>query len=434
MSDPEYPNLGFNPAPGLPETVESLHGKVASVVDSMSQANALMGRLRNANDSVWQGDAGNAFREHFNTKLADELGHAHESLGKAVDVIRGWHTDLVGFKDAAGKLEAEAAEARGAQTKAEAVLQQAKSNPDLKLANQIFSDPGALREAQSRLDSAEAGVRGAEENAQAAADKLAGIIRRAQDLRGQHEDIARKAAQALKDATKHLAPHKPGLFSRMFHSFTHALSAVGDWVKDHLKDIHAVLSTISAIAGLVALVTPPPVDAIALGVSVAAGAGALATDIADPRFRHGMGELLHGHFNSESIGALMTGVGDVASVIPGATVGLKALTGARAAAEGAEATAGLGKIATTVAKAPGIVPKLAGIAGKGLSRIPGVAGIAETVSGTAAAGKVVGAADRILHLGQEGADGLGALDRLNLVWKTKGAASHLYDDVKEAVG
>lgn len=418
MSDSEYPNLGFNPVPGMPDAVESLHGKVASVVDSMGEAQTLMGRLRNANDSVWQGDAGNAFRDHFNTKLADELDHAHESLGKAVDVVRGWHTDLVGFKDSAGKLEAEAAEARGAQTKAESALQQAKSNPDLQLANQIFSDPAALQQAQSRLDAATSTLRGAESTAQDAADKLSDVIRRAQDLQGQHEDVARKAAQALKDATKHLAPHKPGMFSRMFHAFTDALSAVGNWVKDHLKDIHAVLSTISAIAGLVALVTPPPVDAVALGVSVAAGAGALATDIADPQFRHGIGELLHGNFTKDSIGALMTGVGDVASVIPGAGMAFKGIKGAEITTEaGTKAAAGMGDIAGMVAKQPGILPKA-------LAKIPSV--------GKVMSGPVAGAADRILQLGYKGEQAFNAADRLNLAWKAKGAVSKLYGDAKEA--
>jgi uncharacterized phage infection (PIP) family protein YhgE len=418
MSDPQYPNLGFNPVPGMPDAVESLHGKVSAAVDSMSQANRLLGRLRNANDSVWQGDAGNAFREHFNTKLADELDHAHQSLSKAVGVIQGWHTDLLGFKDTAGKLEAEAAQARQAQTEAESALQQAKSNPDLGLANKIFTDPAVLQQAQSRLDTAESALRGASAKAQGAAESLADIIRRAKDLEGQHSDVARKAAQALKDATEHLAPHKPGMFSRMLHSFTSALSAVGDWVKDHLKDIHAVLSTISAISGLVALVTPPPVDAIALGVSVAAGAGALATDIADPQFRHGMGELLHGHFNKESIGALTTGVADVASVIPGATVGFKALRGTEAAVDGAQGAGGIARLAETAAHQPGLMVK-------GLAKLPGAQGLGDGATFV----------DKLLSKGipdVNGVSGITAIDRLNLLWKAKGAGSSVQHDVQQA--
>ncbi|MCU1680990.1 MAG: integral rane protein [Amycolatopsis sp.] len=411
MTDQEYPNLGFNPVPGMPDAVESLHGKVASTVDSMGEANSLMGRLRNANDSVWQGDAGDTFRQHFNSQLADELDHAHQSLTKAVGVIAGWHTDLLNFKDTAGKLEREAEAAHQAQQQAEATLQQAKANPDFKLAGQVFQDQATLQQAQAKLDTAESAVRSAAGKAEGAADSLQDVIRRAKELESQHEDVAKKAAEALKDATAHLAPHKPGMFSRMCHAFTSALKSVGDWVKDHLKDIHAVLSTISAIAGLVALVTPPPVDAIALGVSVAAGAGALVTDLADPQFRHGMGQLLTGHVNKESLGALMTGVGDVASVIPGAGVGFKALKGTETAVEGASGAASISELAKLAAHQPGLLVK----------------GLAKGVGGKI--GEAATFADKLLS---NGVADIKAVDRLNLLWHVKGIGSSIKKDIGQA--
>jgi hypothetical protein len=412
-----YPNLGFNPVPGMPESVESLGGQVTSAVDSMGEAGRLMARLRNANDSVWQGDAANAFREHFNTKLADELDHAHQSLGKAVAVIRGWHTDLVNFKDVAAKLEAEAAAARREQQQAEAALRQAKSNPDLGLAGRIFDDPAALQQAQAKLNAAESALRETGARAEGAADKLDDVLRRAKELQAHHEDVARRAAQALKDATHKLAPHEPGLLSRMAHAFTSALSAVGDWVKAHIKDIHAVLSTVSAIAGLVALVTPPPVDAIALGVSVVAGAGALATDLADPQFRHGIGELIHGHFNKESIGALTTGAADAASLIPGAGVGVKAIKGGEAVAEGATGAARIADLASAAAHQPGWAVKQ-------LGKLPGAAALGDAAT----------FADKLLSNGiPQDIRSIDRLDRLNLFWKAKGVASNLYHDVQEAV-
>jgi hypothetical protein len=188
-------------------------------------------------------------------------------------------------------------------------------------------------------------------------------------------------------------------------------------VKAHLKDIHTVLSTISAIAGLVALVTPPPVDVIALGVSVAAGAGALATDLADPQFRHGIGELLHGHVNKESLGTLATGVGDVLSVVPGLTVagkaGWAALKGGTVAAEAGSAGANTIKgIATAVAHQPGW-----GV--KQLAKLPGALKLGEAAT----------FADKLLKPGEEG---IKAIDRLNFLWKVKGVGSHLYNDVKQA--
>jgi hypothetical protein len=412
MSDQEYPNLGFNPVPGMPDAVESLHGKVASAVDSMGEANSLMGRLRNAGDSVWQGDAGKAFREHFNSHLADDLDHAHQSLSKAVEVISGWHTDLVNFKDSAGKLEQEAADAHQAQQWADAALQQAKANPDFKLAGQFFNEQGALQQAQVRLDAAESAVRSAASKAEGAADSLRGVIRRAKELQANHQDVARKAAAALKDATHDLAPDEPGMFSKMFHAFTGALKSVGDWVKAHLKDIHAVLSTVSAIAGLVALVTPPPVDAIALGVSVAAGAGALATDLADPQFRHGMGQLLTGHINKESLGSLMTGVADVASVIPGVGPAFKAIKGGEAVVEGASGAAALAELASSAAHTPGLVVK-------GLARIPAVAKMGEAATFV----------DRVLS---NGVNDIASVDRLNVLWRLRGIGSNIKNDIHQA--
>lgn len=415
-----YPNLGFDPTPGMPDAVESLHGKVGSAVDSMSQAGQLMARLRNANDSVWQGDAGNAFRQHFNTKLADDLDHAHESLSKAVTVVQGWHSDLVNFKDTANRLEAEAAEARKEQQTAESALQQAKANPDLGLAGQVFHDNAALQAAQSKLDAAQSAVRSAGAKAEGAADKLNDIIRRAKELQSQHEDVARRAADELKDATKKLAPHKPGLFSSLGNAFSSALKSVGDWVKGHLNVIHSVLSTISAVGGLVALVTPPPIDVVAAGVAGVAAAGALATDLANPQFRNGMGQLLTGHFNKQSLGALMTGVGDAAGMIPGIGAARAAFKGADAAAEGASSAESVARLASDAVHKPGLIVQ-------GLNKIPGVSKLGDAVT---FGDKVLGNA---IPAVADSRRALESVDKLNVLWSAKTAASSVYHDVKQAV-
>lgn len=418
MSD-SYPNLGFDPTPGMPDSVESLHGKVNSAVDSMSQANQLMGRLRNAGDSVWQGDAGNAFRQHFNSHLADDLDHAHESLGKAVNVLQGWHGDLLNFKDTANKLEAEAGDARKEQQAAQSELKRAQANPDLGLAGQHFNDDASLKAAQSKLDAAQSAVSSAGSKVDGATDKFNDVIRRAKELQSHHEDVAKKAAEDLKDATKNLAPSKPGLFSSIANAFTSAIKSVGDWVKTHLKDIHSVLSTISAIGGLVALVTPPPIDAIALGVSVAAGAGALATDIADPQFRNGIGQLLHGNFNKQSLGAALTGAGDVASIIPGVGVAKGLIKGGEAAADGANAAKGVAGIAADVAHKPGLVVKA-------LDKIPGVSKLGDAAT---FGDKVI--TKSLPSAIEHGAEGIKSVDRLNVLWHAHSVESKIQGDIKQ---
>jgi cell division septum initiation protein DivIVA len=412
MSDTTYPNLGFNPVPGVPDQVEAMGSKISAAVDSLAQANGLLGRLRDSNDSVWRGEAGDAFRQHFNDTLATDLAHAHTSLDKAVGLVKGWHTDLVSFKDMASKLDQEAADAKRQLQQARTELEQAQANPNLKLAGQHFDDQAALQRAQSLLDTAESAVRTAGSKAENAQGLLDSIMKRAKELEAEHDKVARRVADELEHATDRLAPHKPGFFSQLFSSFTQALGAVGNWVKDHLDAIHSVLSTISAIAGLVALLTPPPIDVIALGVSVAAGAGALAVDAANPEFRHGIGQLLQGHFDKQSLGAAMTGVTDMLSVVPGVGVAAKALKGGEAVAESASALPKIVDIASTVAHNPGLPAKL-------ISKIPGV--------GTALE------ATKLIDQGS-GAYTMVTQNMVNILWKGKSVASDLYHDVKQAVG
>lgn len=409
-----YPNLGFNPVPGVPDDVATMGTKISSAVSSLGEANGLLTKLRDANDSVWQGDAGDAFRSHLNDKLVTDMSHAQTSLEKAVGVLSGWHTDLCSFKDVANKLDQEAGEAKQEYQRAQNELDNARSNPDLKLAGQEFPDQESLQRAQNLINAAESAVSDANGKVGAASDRLAAILKQAKDLQDQHDEVARKAASALKDATRKLAPHKPGMFSSMFHALGSALGAVGDWVKSHLNDIHAVLSTIAAIGGLVALVTPPPIDAIALGVSVAAGAGALACDAANPEFRAGIGQLMTGHFNKQSLGAAMSGVSDVLSVVPGLGVAGKLVKGADTVAEGASGLSKVSDLASMVAGKPGIGARL-------ISKIPGV----DTVVNGA---KLPTLANSVLtHAGDDVAS------TINLGMKAGGSLSNLYKDAKRAL-
>lgn len=414
-----YPNLGFNPVPGAPDDVEALSSKISTAVNSLTEANGLINRLKNAGDSIWQGDAGDAFRSHLDSTLVTDMSHAQTSLEKAVGVLGGWHTDLVNMKSQAAQLDNEAGAAKQAQATAQATYDEAKQNPAFRLVGKEFDDATSLQQAQNAINSAESAVSDAGNKLQSAGDSLAAILEKAKNLASQHDDIASKAASALKDATDKLAPAKPGFLSSMFSDIGKALSSVGDWVKNHLSDIHAVLSTIAAIGGLVALVTPPPIDAIALGVSVAAGAGALACDAADPKFRSAIGGLATGvfkgittgqwHISGDQISAAMTGVTDVLSVVPGVGVATKLIKGGEGVAEGASAISKISDIASTVAHNPGIPAKL-------ISKIPGV--------GTALE------ATKLIDAGSGGIS-MVTQNMVNILWKGKSVASDLYHDVEK---
>jgi hypothetical protein len=350
-----YPNLGFDPCPGSVDSVSALQQRITTAATSMRQANDLMHRLRGDHSSVWQGPAGDAFRQHLNSTLIDDLGKANQSLNRAVATLRGWGSALSGYRNRASTLEQEAAEANRQLDAARSRQQRAAANPDLQLAGQSFSTDAELRSAQDRLDHAALALRGANSDLDTAEDTLATIRRKAHQLRDEWDQTSSKAAGELRHAAE-FAPHKPGLLSRIGHGIAHAVSAVGDWVSDHLDDIHAVLSSVSAIAGLVALCTPPPIDAIALGVSLVAGAGALATTLADPKVRGDLGQILHGDF-SGNWGSLIQLGGDAIGLVPGVGVATKAFKTGDLLAEGARGFPTIVDIGSSVAHDPGFVMK-----------------------------------------------------------------------------
>ncbi|MEV6561959.1 hypothetical protein AB0M22_39995 [Nocardia sp. NPDC051756] len=316
MSDNPYPNLGFNPVPGAPTDVAGLRGQINTSADAVRETNDLLTRLRNSNDNVWKGDAGDAFRANFDATLAQDLGYAQKSLERAVSLLDGWHTDLVGYQETAKGLEAEAADAKGQHTQAVATLHTAKANPDLALANVMFTDQSELQAAQSRLDAATAQVRSASTAVDNWQGKIDSILQRARDLETQHDSTARRTATELDAAAKDFAPSPPD--KSIWDRIADAVQGVGKWIEEHRQQIHDILSGISAVTGLLALVTPPPADAIFAGIALVSGLGALATDALDPEVRSAFSDVLHGDFNSDALKKIgSTVVVDSLGVIPG---------------------------------------------------------------------------------------------------------------------
>ena len=308
MTANPYPNLGHNPVPGVPDDVTSLTNRINTAATAVRDTNDLLSRLRNSNDDVWQGEAGDAFRSHFDATLAHDLGYAQKSLERAVDLLVEWNTALVGFRDQAKALDQEAANAAAELTKAFADLQQAKAHPDLSLAHQQFDDPAALQAAQNRLNAATARVN----TAAAAVDNWIGVqdsIRaRAGDLETEHSNVAKRIAGELDAAAKEFAPGEPD--KSIWDRITDAVGAIGEWIDEHREAIHTALATVSAVSGLLALCTPPPVSGIALGIALASSAGALALDLTDEQMRE---DLMSGDPK-----AWLTVAGDTMGMVPGA--------------------------------------------------------------------------------------------------------------------
>jgi hypothetical protein len=338
MAARSFPALGFDPAPGDLSVIENLIDKLTKTTNALGDGKNIIGKLSSSSSEVWQGDAATAFRNQLTSDLPNALSNAHDSLSKALTALTGWHGNLASYQQTANQLEAQADGEKKDFDARNAAYTSAQGNPDLKLAGQTFSTQAEANAAQARLNNATSQLQTVQQALQNAHDTLAGTIRRAQELQTTHGDNAHTVAGQLKHAPDHLAPHKPGLFS-----------SIMNWIGGHLKQIGDILSAVSAISGLLALILPPPADAICLAVSIVASIGALAAHLGS------------GDHN------LLDLAGDVAGIIPG--VGLLG-----DAAKGAQLTGDVAKGLDAVKQADSLGQVASGLgdmakgAGENISR------------------------------------------------------------------
>ncbi|HET8604384.1 MAG TPA: hypothetical protein VFM09_10675 [Marmoricola sp.] len=391
--------LGFDPAPGDLGEVETLVTDVRRASDALGEAADLLANLSRSTGSDWQGEAADKFREHADHELPKSLDHAHDSFVKAGDALQGWAGDLAELQREADGLEREAEQAKAQVAAAEQHLADVHANPY----HVEGPDPsGELAARASRLQ--QQAVGDATSAVDGARRSLQDVVRRARALQGRHHDAASTAARALHSAPDDLAPHKPGL-----------LASVGHWFRDHAGEIGDVLNDISAVAGIVALVTPPPIDAIALGLSVGCALGAAG-------MHAWAGEGL-GTIALDGLGAL-PGIGVLGDAAKAVRLGETVADGARFA-RGAEsagdaafgaryALSGVGDAARAVPRAAvdGLEEakvfgsNLSRLAVRGIEHVPGVTvrdGLALAANidrGVAGVGAALGTAD----LGAKGAD------------------------------
>ncbi len=347
VTNPHYPHLGFNPAPGSTEVVRALHRKLTHCVTEMNKAHAKVTKLLDG--SYWEGDAAVAFRQELEDgPLPTNLRTGARSVGKAAKQLHLWIGELEEFQRRAKKLDGEAKEAREALEKAQGNAEKAKNAPAL--------DKGKGRahdEAKTDLTTASTAVTTAQ-------DDLDDVLRRARSLAEEHEQAARHRARMIRESTGKLAPDEPGAWDK----FT-------DWVDDNLEDI---LSTCAAVLGVIALFALGPVAGAILLVAAAVLSGtALYLRLSDPAVRASLWEgLTEGELDLDFWSNALGVAGDVLGVIPGlgavAKGALKAPEALRAAAAATEGTLSIGQRiavlgtsvkeeATAISQAPGLLEK-----------------------------------------------------------------------------
>ncbi|MGW5783600.1 hypothetical protein ACWEWK_06370 [Streptomyces sp. NPDC003757] len=296
IPNPSYPHLGFNPVPGDTETVRGLEKKLSGCAKVLQEAYDLVTKLLDG--SYWKGDAAVAFREQLDGgPLPLNLKNAAHSVRKAARQLDRWEGELDEFQRRAGKLEGDAKDARAAVDRAQGRADTAGRAPGLKREG---AEGDAAQKALTRAN-------GDLVDAQA---ELKEIIGKAKRLAEEHEEKAGYRARKIRDATKKLVPHEPGLFDEVL-----------DWLGDNLPDI---LSFVAGLVGVVALLFAGPlgwgIATVAALMLTASGLSvmALGLRLADPEVRASLwdgvtkGELDADFWsNAISVGA------DAAGALPG---------------------------------------------------------------------------------------------------------------------
>ncbi|MEU3709676.1 hypothetical protein [Streptomyces catenulae] len=329
MTANPYPHLGWNPVPGIPESVTGLYTKVKAAADTLNSCYQQIDYLLGASSS-WQGDAASAFRDTVDGDLKLAVKNAGRSMSKAAAALSTWEGDLSSHRDLAKKYDDTAREKKSDADSARKRYDEAKANPDLKLGGKEYPSQAEADAATDRLRAAEQALTDATthvDNANAAYDD---VLKKARELEGVHSDRADAVAKRLDEADDKLAPKEPGWFSKTLSAIGDALKAVGDFIVEHA-------GTIGAIAGLLALL-PTPLAPVFAGIAVAASAVSMAKNLASEDFR----DALTGKYGwKEGIFAGASMVGDALGMVPGvgalARAGSEAGLAAAVAREGGEA-------------------------------------------------------------------------------------------------
>ncbi|GGY19977.1 putative T7SS-secreted protein [Streptomyces djakartensis] len=340
MATNPYPNLGWNPVPGIPAEVAALQRKVKAAANALDSSHRQIERLL-GESAHWEGDAADAFRDALDGELPNYMKNAARSLDKAAASLDAWNGDLSSHRELAKKYDEEAGEKKSAAEKAKQRHDEAAKHPDLQLGGKEYPSQQEADAATARLRAAERSLNEATTQLNNANQAYEDVLTKARTLENENKEKAEGVAKKLDEADDKLAPKEPGWFGKTLEAIGTALKEVGQFLLDHA-------GTIGAIAGLLALFPTPLAPAFA-AIAMVASAAALSKNLASEDFRDSlMGE----HGWKAGLTAWGSVVGDTLGVVPG--VGILARAGsevglaAAVAREGGEAMS-LGSRATTFA-------------------------------------------------------------------------------------
>lgn len=225
---PAFPHIGWDPTPGSVEDTRDLAKQLGKLAGELGTA---LGELERIETGAWKGKTAIAFSEYVGQDVTPLIRKSHESFDKASRALHRWAGDLQDFQDRADRLEKSAGEKLDAKAKA-----QAKAGSDGSM---------DLGKASSAVD---------------------GVIQKVHELEEDYRAAARQVSKEL-DKAGDIAPDEPGFWDKLGHGIANAWDATGDWLKEHadlIKEIGDILSDVTAILGVLAIITLPfePLGAI----------------------------------------------------------------------------------------------------------------------------------------------------------------------------
>lgn len=248
-----FPNLGWDPTPGDVELTRAAARQVSALGEELG---TLVAQLQGADGGRWEGETARAFQRNVQDDLLPLLQQGRESFDKAGGALRGWAGSLSGLQDEADALEREAGQRQAAVDSASRAAGSAP--PD--------ADRATVTGLQDRVDQAKSAA--------------SNIQQRADELHERYLGAAKSVGGNL-DHAGGIAPDEPGALSALVNdigSFLNdAKDSLGQWIRENAEAIEFVgdvLSTISAVAGVLAFI--PPLTAIMLPISAVAALGATA--------------------------------------------------------------------------------------------------------------------------------------------------------------
>ncbi|KAA1372230.1 putative T7SS-secreted protein [Aeromicrobium fastidiosum] len=255
----DYPHLGFDPVGSDERTSDEISRDLRATVNRLAEVDDV---LRGSGQQDWQGRTADAFRASVDEELRPRVHDAHLSFATASRAFDGFAAQLPGWRRQADALEVEA---EAATKRVEAAT--------TKLDGLTKPEDDADSAAKSSYDDDLAAAKTSMSSSRA---ELADILRRANALRTDVEEVARGVARAFSTAMD-LAPDEPGLWGKakdLASDVGDRLSEAFDWFMENVapvlqklaKIVGAVATILSIVCFVVGFVFPP---AAALGATLA---------------------------------------------------------------------------------------------------------------------------------------------------------------------